>query len=64
MVPPFVGGVGLIEGEAILTAVVKRTGLAPKGRNIRIIKDQPMRLSASRLHDTDSFNCESVDFLE
>ncbi len=54
----------LIEGEDILTAVVKRIGLAPMGRNMRIIKDQPSRLSASRLHDTGSSNCESGDFLE
>ncbi len=42
----------------------KRIGLAPKGRNMRIIKGQPSRLSASRLQDTGSSNCESVDFLE
>ncbi len=49
---------------ASLTAVVKRIDLAPKGRNMCVIKDQPSRLSASRLHDSGSANCESVDFLE
>ena len=57
-------GIGLIEGEDSLAAVVKRIGLAPKGRNMRLIKDQPSRLSASRLHDTGSSHCQSVDFLE
>ncbi len=47
-----------------LTAVVKRTCLAPKSGNMRLIKDQPSRLSASRLHDTGISHCESVDFLE
>ena len=54
----------LIEGEDSLTTVIKRNGLALKGWNMRIIKNQPSRLSASRLHVTGSSHCESVDFLE
>ncbi len=37
----------LIEVEDSLTAFVKRIGLDPKGRNMRIIKDQLSRFSAS-----------------
>ncbi len=61
---PSYGGVGFIEIEYVLIAVVKRIGLAPKSRNMRMIKDQPSRLSVSRLRDTGSSNCKSVDFLE
>ena len=38
-----------IEVEASLTAFVKRIGLDPKGRNMRIIKDQLSRLSAAQI---------------
>ena len=38
-----------IEVEASLTAFVKRLKLDPKGRNMRIIKDQLARLSASSI---------------
>lgn len=38
-----------IEVEASLTAFVKRVGLASHGRNIRTIKDQLARLSATRI---------------
>jgi hypothetical protein len=38
-----------IEIEASLTAFVKRIGLDPKGRNMRIIKDQLSRLSAAQV---------------
>jgi Plasmid encoded RepA protein len=39
-----------IEIDASLTAFVKRIGLDPKGRNMRIIKDQLARLSAAQIH--------------
>lgn len=38
-----------IEIEASLTAFVKRIGLDPKGRNMRLVKDQLARLSASSI---------------
>jgi hypothetical protein len=38
-----------IEVEESLTAFVKRIGLAAKGQNIRLIKDQLARLSASQI---------------
>lgn len=38
-----------IEVEATLTAFVKRLSLAPKGRNMRIVKDQLARLSAASI---------------
>jgi hypothetical protein len=38
-----------VEVEASLTAFVKRIGLDPKGRNMRIIKDQLSRLSAAQI---------------
>lgn len=38
-----------IEIEASLTSFVKRIGLDPKGRNMRIIKDQLARLSAAQI---------------
>ena len=38
-----------IEVEASLTAFVKRLKLDPKGRNMRLIKDQLARLSASSI---------------
>jgi hypothetical protein len=38
-----------IEVDQSLTAFVKRIGLDPKGRNMRIIKDQLARLSASQV---------------
>lgn len=38
-----------IEIEASLTAFVKRIGLDPKGRNMRVIKDQLARLSAAQI---------------
>ena len=38
-----------IEVDQSLTAFVKRIGLDPKGRNMRIIKDQLARLSASQI---------------
>jgi len=38
-----------IEVEDSLTAFVKRIGLDPKGRNMRIIKDQLARLSAAQI---------------
>ncbi len=55
---------GLFRPLSARCAVVKRIRLAPKGRNMRIIKDQPSRLSASKLHNSGSSNCESVHFLE
>jgi hypothetical protein len=42
-------GSPLIEVEGSLTAFVKRIRLDPKGRNMRLIKDQLARLSASTL---------------
>jgi len=38
-----------IEIEASLTAFVRRIGLDPKGRNMRVIKDQLARLSAAQI---------------
>jgi hypothetical protein len=39
----------LVEVEASLTAFVKRIGLASKGQNMRLIKDQLARLSAAQI---------------